>query len=124
MMRAGSRAGAKTGARAPTATRALPWEARWPRVPVSGPPRVLCCTGSERERLRDWQLRQGHGLDEDAPVGAGLVARPGGQDGVEDLAPAAEVVVGHPAREAEQLFGEQRLLVEDGQDGLGGVGGA
>jgi hypothetical protein len=47
------------------------------------------------------ELGLGDRLDEEAARGPGLGLRPGGDDGVERLPPAAQVIVGHPAREAK-----------------------
>src|SRR5262249_32617375 len=49
-------------------------------------------------------------------AGAGQLLHPGRNDRVEHLAPAAQVVVRHPARQAQQVGREQRLVVQDLQD--------
>ena len=69
--------------------------------------------GQLRRRLR--QIGFGDGFEEGRRLRAGLVAGAGRHDGVEHLAPAAQVVVGHPARQAQQVVGQQRLVVEDAQ---------
>ena len=91
----------------------LAWSRRRARTAV-------CFAGNAVEGFGG-QLVLGDRLDEQPPRGPGLGPGPGGHDGVERLAPAAQVVVGHPAREAQQVIAEQRLLVEDGEDRLEGA---
>ena len=47
---------------------------------------------------------------------AGLSRGAGRNDDVEHLAPAAQVIVGHPARQAKQAVIQQRLVIENAEE--------
>ena len=64
-----------------------------------------------------------NGFDEDALARSGLIADAGREHGLEDLAPATQVVIGHPARQAQEGIGEQGLVVEDSAHALDGADG-
>ena len=78
--------------------------------------RLLGC----QSRQRVGQLR--NRLDHDRFADAGLVANARRQDRLQHLAPAAQVIIGEPAGQAEQIGTEERLGVRHGGDRLDGTG--
>ena len=87
--------------------------------PAGLPERVkrrLLLRRHRRQRVRQAILRHEFGKGDAAH--AGLVADPGGDDGMQHLAPAGVVVVGHPAGQFQEVVVEQGRLVEHLRDRL------
>jgi hypothetical protein len=70
-----------------------------------------------------WQLVLGYGLQEDGRARPGLVLRARGHDPIEHLTPAAQVIVGHPAGQPQEVGVEERLVIEDADQFLDRAGG-